>query len=140
MLSREGLIEDKKKELQEQLTRWAQGNLHLAAGEQLIFTLSLGTHPIVIEAQDQKNSLLSVKLENYITRERLRAAGANERMACRTYNVLMNIKNSGRSNLQTVADLISLSRHTILNTKNSGKSTLETIEKVLRYDSLQLSI
>lgn len=138
MEDRIALVENKQLEVKRELEKWARENLHLQAGEQLIFTLSLAQYPIVVRRGPV--DLLSMKLEEYFTKKRLRDAGIDPNyVLVRVYNSVLNAMREPDGKRKTIGDLVALGREKILSARNMGHKSLSVLETVLSRDGIKLS-
>ena len=132
-MNRLELIEEKRAEIQEQLTAWANEALQLKPGEQLVFSLRLDAVPIVVGAVEG-SSVLSMEVGEYFTEKRFLAAGLTGPVIPRARLCILN----GYNSQATVADLVSQGEEKLLRQKNAGTKVLDFVKTVLLHDGIKL--
>jgi hypothetical protein len=83
------LIEDKAREIQEMLEKWASEVKVLRPGEQLIFTLEVQKTSTVLMKSRVSKADLTVR--EFFTRERVEKAGFSKSHAVRLYNAICRL-------------------------------------------------
>lgn len=134
MTNRQALLDQKAVAITQILERWAKEEKILAPGEQIAFTLSITSTPLVVRLSSVKP--LGMKPTDFFTKQRLLSAGVPvQQNHVRIENLLRN----HIAEIPTMRHLTSLTAANLCRQWRAGIKTIRAIQTVLVANGLTLT-